>query len=114
MGQVVVEHVHGAATRVGPTDTAFPHRSEGYNLLVLAQWLDAAATAANIEWARETYARMQQFVAGGRYVNYLDNDEPSDAVAAAYGANYPRLRMLKTKYDPHNFFRLNQNILPLD
>ena len=113
MGQLVIEHVHGAATRVGSGDTAFPHRSEGYNFLVLAQWLDTAKTAANIHWARETYARMEPFVAGGRYMNYLDDDEASDAVAAAYGANYARLRVLKTKYDPHNFFRLNQNILPL-
>ena len=85
----------------------------GYNFLVLAQWLDAAGTDANINWARESYARMGQFVGGGRDVNYLDDDEASDAVDAAYGANYPRLRALKTKYDPHNFFRLNQNILPL-
>ena len=113
MGQFVIEHVHGAATRVGACDTAFPHRREGYNFLVLAQWLDAARTDANINWARESYARMGQFVGGGRYVNYLDDDEASDAVDAAYGANYPRLRALKTRYDPHNFFRLNQNILPL-
>jgi len=113
MGQLVIEHVHGAATRVGAGDTAFPHRREGYNFLVLAQWLDAAMTHANITWARQTYARMERFVGGGRYVNYLDDDEAADAVAAAYGANYPRLRELKTRYDPQNFFRLNQNILPL-
>jgi FAD/FMN-containing dehydrogenase len=112
-GQLVIEHVHGAATRVGASDTAFPHRQEGYNFLVLAQWLDAARTPAHVDWARETYARMKQFVADGRYVNYLDDDEPGDAVSAAYGTNYPRLRALKTRYDPHNFFRLNQNILPL-
>jgi FAD/FMN-containing dehydrogenase len=113
MGQLLIEHVHGAATRVGVNDTAFPHRRQGYNFLVLSQWLDAARTAANIGWARETYARMEPFVAAGRYVNYLDHDEAGDPVAAAYGPNYPRLRVLKNKYDPGNFFRMNQNILPL-
>lgn len=113
MGQLLIEHVHGAATRVGVTDTAFPHRKEGYNFLVLSQWKDAARTDANIGWARETYGRVQPFVAAGRYVNYLDDDEGGDPVAAAYGPNYPRLRELKTKYDPSNFFRMNQNILPL-
>ena len=113
MGQLVIEHVHGAATRVGVEDTAFPHRRQGYNFLVLAQWLDAAATAANIAWARETYASMQPFFAAGRYSNYLDDDEAEDAVPAAYGPNYLRLRQLKTKYDPRNFFRMNQNIRPL-
>jgi FAD/FMN-containing dehydrogenase len=34
MGQLLLEHLHGAVTRIGVTDTAFPHRSEGYNLLV--------------------------------------------------------------------------------
>ena len=65
-----------------------------------------------IAWARETYAEMQPFVAAGRYVNYLDDDEAGDPVAAAYGPNYRRLQELKTKYDPKNFFRMNQNIRP--
>jgi FAD/FMN-containing dehydrogenase len=112
MGQLLIEHVHGAATRVGVSDTAFAHRREGYNFLVLAQWTDAAATQANIAWARSAYERMQPFVGAGRYVNYLDQDEANEAVAAAYGPNYPRLRELKRKYDPSNFFRMNQNISP--
>ena len=70
-------------------------------------------TDACIAWARETYAEMQPFVASGRYVNYLDDDEAGDAVPTAYGANYRRLQELKTKYDPQNFFRMNQNIRPL-
>jgi FAD/FMN-containing dehydrogenase len=55
---------------------------------------------------------MQPFVAAGRYVNYLDDDEAGDPVPAAYGPNYRRLQELKTKYDPKNFFRMNQNIRP--
>jgi FAD/FMN-containing dehydrogenase len=112
MGQLLIEHIHGAATRVGVGDTAFPHRSEGYNLLVLAQWMSPADTSRCTAWARETNERMQPFYASGRYVNYLGDDETGDAVAAAYGANYPRLRRVKEKYDPQNFFRMNQNIRP--
>jgi FAD/FMN-containing dehydrogenase len=55
---------------------------------------------------------MKPFFAAGRYVNYLDADEPGDPLAAAYGPNYDRLRTLKAKYDPENFFHLNQNIRP--
>jgi len=113
MGQLLLEHIHGAATRVGAGDTAFPHRREGYNFLVLAQWMRPADTSRCIAWARETYERMQPFYASGRYVNYLDDDERGDAVAAAYGANYRRLQRIKAKYDPNNFFRMNQNIRPL-
>ena len=55
---------------------------------------------------------MQPFFAPGRYVNYLDDDEAGGSVAAAYGSNYPRLQQIKAKYDPHNLFRMNQNIRP--
>jgi FAD/FMN-containing dehydrogenase len=113
MGQLLLEHVHGAAVRVGIGETAFPHRTDGYNFLVLSQWMDPAMTDRCVAWARETYDAMEPFAAAGRYVNYLDDDEPGDSVPAAYGPNYRRLRELKTKYDPKNFFRMNQNIRPL-
>jgi FAD/FMN-containing dehydrogenase len=113
MGQLLLEHFHGAATRVGVGDTAFPHRSEGYNLLVLSEWMDPAQTDRCIAWARKTYADMEPFAAAGRYVNYLGDDETGDAVAAAYGPNYPRLREIKTRYDGGNLFHMNQNIRPL-
>lgn len=113
MGQLLLEHVHGAATRVGVSDTAFPHRAEGYNFLVLSQWREPTDTECCVAWARETYAAMQPFFACRRYVNYLGNDETDEAVATAYGPNYLRLRQAKTRYDPENFFRMNQNIRPL-
>ncbi|MDI4232770.1 FAD-binding oxidoreductase [Bradyrhizobium sp. Arg237L] len=113
MGQLLLEHIHGAVARVGVQDTAFPHRANGYNFIVLSQWTEPAITDQCIAWARETYAAMEPFAAAGRYVNYLGDDEPGDAVSAAYGPNYRRLQELKTKYDPKNFFRMNQNIRPL-
>jgi len=113
MGQLLLEHFHGAATRVGVGDTAFPHRVDGYNLLVLSEWMDRVDTDRCVEWARETYAEMEPFVGSARYVNYLGDDETGDSIAAAYGPNYRRLRELKTKYDPGNFFHVNQNIRPL-
>ena len=112
MSGLVVEHVHGAATRVGVAETAFPHRREGYNLLIIAEWQDPEDTARNIAWARQTYDAMAPYYARARYVNYLDKDEASDAIRTAYGPNYDRLRSLKTKYDPTNLFRLNHNIPP--
>lgn len=113
MGQLLLEHFHGAVTRVGVGDTAFPHRADGHNLLVLSEWMEPVNTERCIAWARETYAQMQPFMASGRYVNYLADDETGDPVAAAYGPNYRRLQELKTKYDPSNFFHINQNIRPL-
>ncbi len=112
MGQLLLEHFHGAVTRVGVTDTAFPHRAAGYNLLVLSQWADPKDNAACTAWGRDSYAAMQSFMGGGRYVNYLGDDEPGDVVATAYGPNHRRLATVKAQYDPENFFRMNQNIRP--
>lgn len=113
MGQLLLERFHGAATRVGVTDTAFPHRMAGYNFLVLSQTMDPAMSDQCTAWVRRTYAAMEPFAAPGRYVNYLDDDETGDAVPAAYGPNYRRLREIKAKYDPANLFHMNQNIRPL-
>ena len=113
MSGILVEHFRGAAARVGIGDTAFPLRSAGYNLLVLSQWMSRSDNERCTNWARESYAAMQPFVGLGRYSNYLDDDEAGDPSAAAYGPNYSRLRELKAKYDPENFFHVNQNIRPL-
>lgn len=113
MSNIVIEHLHGAATRVPVADTAFAMRSPGYNVLVLSQWTDPAQSEDNIAWARETYAALQPFCAGPRYVNYLDRDDTEAAVAAAYGPNHPRLSEIKARYDPENFFHLNHNVRPL-
>jgi FAD/FMN-containing dehydrogenase len=113
MSGLVLEHIHGAATRVRVSETAFPHRREGYNFLVVSEWLEPAGNARNIAWARQTYDLMRPCFTPGRYVNYLGDDDGEDAVAAAYGPNYQRLRQLKAKYDPTNLFHLNQNIRPI-
>ncbi|MEA2790826.1 MAG: hypothetical protein QOG73_3232 [Acetobacteraceae bacterium] len=112
MGQILLEHFHGAVTRVGVLDTAFPLRAEGYNLLVLAEWMDLKDNSTCTAWARDSYTALQPFMGANRYVNYLGDDELGDAVAAAYGPNYRRLQEIKAKYDPENFFHLNQNIRP--
>jgi hypothetical protein len=113
MSQIILEHFHGAVTRVPVAATAFPHRRTGFNLLVLGQWAAPADTDRCVAWVRETYGAMERFRGAGRYVNYLADDEEGDPVAAAYGPSYDRLREIKTKYDPANFFHLNQNIRPL-
>ena len=81
--------------------------------LCLGDLVDYALEPAPcIAWVRQTYPDMAPYFASARYVNYLDDDDVGDPVAAAYGPNYRRLQKLKTKYDPDNFFRVNQNIRP--
>jgi len=113
MGQILLEHFHGAATRVPPGETAYFLRSGGYNSLLLAEWTDPAQSDACIAWARNSYAALQPHTGERRYLNYLDDDDSTDATLdAVYGANLPRLRQIKRTYDPDNFFRMNLNIPP--
>jgi FAD/FMN-containing dehydrogenase len=112
MTAILIEHFHGAVTRVGPTETAVPHREPGWNLVLPSVWTDPAATAANIRWTRETFAALRPHFATGRWLNYLGDDQADDAIRAAYGPNYQRLRDIKRRYDPDNVFHLNHNIAP--
>ena len=112
MGGMIFEHFHGAVTRIPETETAWPLRQEGYNLVITSEWLDPATTEENIAWTRELYAKLEPHAVGRRYVNYLDADDADDAIRAAYGPNYDRLVEVKRRYDPDNVFHLNHNIQP--
>jgi FAD/FMN-containing dehydrogenase len=112
---IAIEQLGGAMGRIGETDTAFPHRREVGNLLILGMWPDAAGDDANIAWVRRLWTAMQPHAAVGVYVNYLGqtSEEGEARVRAAYGGKtYTRLAEIKRKYDPDNLFRLNQNIIP--
>ncbi|HEU5258937.1 MAG TPA: FAD-binding oxidoreductase [Vicinamibacterales bacterium] len=112
MSQIIIEHFHGAATRVPVASTACALRTPGFNVVVISQWTSATDTDRGIAWARNTFAALTPFLAPTRYVNYLE-DDAADPAEVAYGPNLPRLRQMKTKYDPENIFRQNVNVLPL-
>lgn len=107
---VFIPHYHGAFSRVPKRDTAYYHRDLPYELLILSNWIEQADSGRNIAWTRELFAAVQMHVGRAVYVNMLDRDESEQRVQDAYGLNYERLLGLKRKYDPMNFFRLNQNI----
>jgi FAD/FMN-containing dehydrogenase len=107
-----IEHLGGAISRVGERDTAFSHRQATHSLLVLRMWQDPDESDDSIAWGRACYRAAEPFLESGVYVNYL-GDEGEARVRAAYGANYERLAEVKTKYDPANLFRLNQNVTPV-
>ena len=106
-----VEHWHGAATRVAPGDTAFPHRQYSWNFFAWSIWTDPAESEKNIRWTRECWEALKPFLIAGAYGNYVTDE--GDAIAReAYGCNYDRLVALKNKFDPTNFFSMNHNIRP--
>ncbi|HVS89446.1 MAG TPA: FAD-binding oxidoreductase [Candidatus Acidoferrum sp.] len=106
-----LEHWHGAATRVGPADTAFPHRQYSYNFFVWSNWVNSSESEKNIQWTRGCWEALRPFLVEGSYGNYV-SDEGDAFARAAYGPDYDRLVALKNKYDPKNFFRMNHNIKP--
>ena len=108
--QIVIQHVHGAASRVGPTETAFAQRDESYVICMVAAW-DGGEASQHLAWTRACWKALEPFARSGVYVNFL-GQEGEGRVRAAYGVNYERLVALKNTYDPSNFFHLNQNIKP--
>lgn len=106
MNSFILEHIHGAAARRRADATAFPHRGEGYSLLVTSQWLNAADDAAGIAWARDAYGALEPSLRRGGYVTYLGVEEDGDSREAAYSANLARLLEIKRTYDPASVFRM--------
>jgi FAD/FMN-containing dehydrogenase len=108
---IYLQQLHGLASRVGTADTAFPHRFDHYNCGAMLETEDPADTEQGTQWARECWEAIQRFAERSAYVNDL-GEEGEQRVRDAYGPSFDRLIALKNKYDPTNFFRLNQNIKP--
>src|ERR671931_163293 len=101
----------GAVARVGEDETAFNGRNAGFTYNIGGSTAAAEGFDEEREWVRGFWAALEPYFTTV-YVNFL-MDEGEDRVRQAYGAEkYDRLRALKRKYDPDNFFRLNQNIPP--
>lgn len=109
--EIFVGRLGGQVNRVPADGTAYPHRDAEYVMNVHTRWEDPAEDDRCAAWAREFFDRMGAFATGGVYVNFMPADE-TERVKAAFGSNYDRLATLKKRYDPHNFFHLNQNIAP--
>lgn len=109
---IVLWQLGGAASRVGPDETAYAHREARYALNIPSIWDNPADDAANIRWTRECFDALSPYSTGAVYVNFL-GEEGEGRVRAAYRPEtYERLARIKARYDPTNFFRLNQNIRP--
>ncbi len=108
---IAFEQMGGAVARVGASETAFSHRSAAYSFLILAGWENPSESEANMAWARDLWEQVRPMAAAGVYVNYLGS-EGEQRIHEAYGPNLNRLAEIKGRYDPDNFFRMNQNIQP--
>lgn len=97
--------------KIPKKETAYTHRDAMFVLNVHGRWDNPANDQRCIGWARDLFNSAAPYSTGGAYVNFMTEEE-QDRTKAAYGSNFNRLLKLKNKYDPENFFRLNQNIQP--
>ncbi len=105
-------YVHGAATRVPTTATAFSARRPQWDFDIIGQWTDPAEAGGHIAWVKALWDRVEPNLLGTVYINHMMGDDRPERVRASYGENYARLRELKGVYDPMNLFRVNANIAP--
>jgi FAD/FMN-containing dehydrogenase len=103
--------INGAAHRVGKTDTAWSYRDSTWAQVIVGVDPNPAHKDKIIHWTRDYWTELCPYSAAGAYVNFM-MDEGEDGVRATYRENYDRLSAIKAKYDPDNFFRVNQNVKP--
>ncbi len=111
--EVYVIQLGGAIADVDDAATAYTGRSAGHYWIVGPVWDDPADDMACLAWGRTHAASFAARSLAGNYVNEQADSDPSVARLAYGGETYARLATLKTRVDPGNRFRLNQNIVPL-
>jgi FAD binding domain/Berberine and berberine like len=111
LSNITIQLYGGAVSRVGDADTAFAQRQAEYNVAIEAKWTDPAESRKHIGWTRAFSEALKPYSSNAYLLNFLGN-EGRDLVRAAFGSNYTQLAELKAKYDPTNFFSLNQNVQP--
>ncbi len=104
--------INGAAHKPGNQDTPWSYRDAKWSEVIVGVDPDPANNERIISWARSYWEALHPFGAGGAYSNFMMEDEGEERIRATYRGNYEKLAQLKTKYDPENFFRVNQNIQP--
>jgi FAD/FMN-containing dehydrogenase len=110
---LILFHIHGAATRPSPTETAFAARRQQWDLDAIAQWADASSSDVHIRWLRALWSRLEPHLLGKVYTNHAAAEDRPETIRASFGENYARLQQIKAIYDPANLFRLNANISPV-
>jgi FAD/FMN-containing dehydrogenase len=111
---ILIESLHGAPKEADPALGPVAYRTAAFNVSATGVWTNADEDEEHIAWARDTAAAIEPWSLGGGYANYMQADEPIERVRAAFGDEaFERLRALKSRCDPTNVLRRNQNIPPL-
>jgi len=111
LSQMHLYPISGAAGRVAPDATPWAYRDAKYAGVIVGVDPDPANAGKITDWCKDYWAATHPYSSGGAYLNFIMN-EGQDRIRASYRQNYDRLVAIKQKYDPTNFFRVNQNIVP--
>lgn len=103
--------IDGAVQQVGPHETAWSCRNATWSMVICGIDPNPVNAPALKVWANEYWNAVHPYNLKGAYLNFM-MEEGEDRIRATYGDNYGRLATIKRKYDPTNFFRVNQNIKP--
>lgn len=103
--------INGAAAKVKNSATPWSYRDATWAQVMVGVDPDPANKEKLVTWARDYFEALHPYSAGGAYINFM-MEEGEDRIRATYGKNYARLTKIKRRYDPHNLFRVNQNIKP--
>ncbi len=114
LSQMHLYPISGAVNRVGSTETPWAYRDAKYAEVIVGVDPDQANDEKIINWCRDFWNAAHPFSSGGAYLNFEMHEDGDDRVKKSYGKNYERLSNIKKKYDPDNFFRVNQNIKPAE
>ncbi|MGH9328456.1 MAG: FAD-binding oxidoreductase [Terriglobia bacterium] len=104
--------INGAAHRVGENETPWSYRDAVWSEVIVGVDPDPANKGRITTWAKSYWEALHPHGAGGAYINFMMEGEGEDRIRATYRDNYEKLAQIKAKYDPENFFRVNQNIQP--
>lgn len=111
LSQMHLYPISGAASRVGAEETPWAYRDANYAGVIVGVDPDPANAEKITGWCKDYFNALHPYSSGGAYSNFM-MDEGQERVQASYKHNYERLTQIKAKYDPDNFFRVNQNIQP--
>lgn len=111
LSQMHMYPLSGAAGRVPQDATPWTHRDAKHAGVIVGVNPSPENADKITKWCREYWDALHPFSSGGVYLNFI-MDEGQPRIEANYKDNYKRLTGIKKKYDPNNFFRVNQNIVP--
>ena len=103
--------IDGAVHRIGKDETAWKERDANWSMVIFGVDPDPANKDKISQWARDYWKALHPYNQDGAYINFM-MEEGEDRIKTTYGGNYERLQKVKAKYDPDNFFHINQNIKP--